>query len=157
AFMARFTAMLTTFLAALLAGSLAAQDKPRFPGPTDQGFLLPNGWTITPAGKQVILADLPLNIHPLADGKHALVATSGFNKHELSLIDLTTQKIVASETVRQSWFGLALTPQEDKIWWSGGGAGMLHTFDLKDRKLTRTSPADADAVRINNPSPDPNK
>jgi hypothetical protein len=119
-------------LAALLCSLplLLAQDKPTFPGPTDKGFLLPNGWTLTPAGKHVTLADLPLNIVPLADNKHALVSTSGFNKHELSLVDLTTQKLVTSETVRQSWFGLALTPAEDKVWWAGGGAPMLHTFDL---------------------------
>ena len=56
---------------ALLAVSAAAEDKPTRPGPTESGFLLPNGWTITPAGKQVPLSDLPLNIVPLADGKHA--------------------------------------------------------------------------------------
>jgi YVTN family beta-propeller protein len=137
-------------LAALLCplSSLPAQDKPTVPGPTDKGFLLPNGWTLTPAGKHVLLTDLPLNILPLADGKHALVATSGFNKHELSLIDLTTQKIDHSEMVRQSWFGLALTPGEDKVWWAGGGANVLHTFDLKDGKLTRTSPAEPDPAKL---------
>ena len=31
---------------------------------------------------------MPLNIIPLADGRSALVATSGYNKHELSLVDL---------------------------------------------------------------------
>src|SRR5438477_5810653 len=100
-----------------------AEDKPRFPGMTDRGFLLPNGWTISPAGKQVTLTDLPLNIIPLADGKHALVAASGYNRHELSLVDLANEKVVSQETVRQSWFGLGLTPQEDKVWWSGGGYG----------------------------------
>jgi hypothetical protein len=55
----------------------AAQDDP-FPGQKKDGFLLPNGWMITPAGEQVLLKDLPLNIVPLADGRHALVATSGF-------------------------------------------------------------------------------
>ncbi len=119
-----------------------AQDKPRFAGTTEQGFLLPNGWTLTPAGKQVTLTDLPLNIIPLSDGKHALAASSGYNRHELSLVDISSQKIVSQETVRQSWFGLALTPQEDKIWWSGGGYGQLHTFNLKDGKLERTSKAE---------------
>src|SRR5262249_57735093 len=106
------------------------------------------GWTVTPVGKHVTLTDLPLNILPLADSKHVLVATSGFNKHELSLIDLTTQKINSSEMVRQSWFGLALTPGEDKVWWAGGGANMLHTFDLKDGKLTRTSTAEIDPAKL---------
>jgi YVTN family beta-propeller protein len=134
---------LTASLAAvLLAANAAAEDKPARPGPTDNGFLLPNGWTISPAGKQAPLTDLPLNIIPLADGKHALVATSGYNKHELSIVDLESLKIVDHQTVRQSWFGLAFDPGQDRVWWSGGGSGMLHTYDLKDLKLTRTSPAE---------------
>ena len=42
-------------LAATLAAPLLAQDKPRFAGPTDRGFLLPNGWTLSPAGEQITL------------------------------------------------------------------------------------------------------
>jgi YVTN family beta-propeller protein len=141
-------AILSLPLTILLTLSVAADDTPRRPGPTDKGFLLPNGWTITPAGKQVVLTDLPLNIHPLADGKHALVATSGYNRHELSLIDLTTPKVVSAGTVRQSWFGLAISPEEDKVWWSGGGAARLHTFDLKDGRLTLTSSAEPDPAKL---------
>jgi YVTN family beta-propeller protein len=111
-----------------------------FPGPTKDGFLLPNGWTVSPAGKQVLIADLPLGIVPLADGRHVLVATSGYNKHELSLIDLQELKAVDSKMIVQGWFGLSVAPGEDKVWWSGGGDGQVHTFDLKDHKLT---PADS--------------
>jgi YVTN family beta-propeller protein len=134
---------LLLFLCVLLPAahrSGQAQDKPARPGPTDKGFLLPNGWTITPTGKHVPLTDLPLNIVPLPDGKHALVATSGYNKHQLSLVDLTTPTIVDQQTVRQSWFGLALVPKVDTVWWSGGGNGQLHTFALHDGKLKRTGP-----------------
>jgi YVTN family beta-propeller protein len=140
---------LAVFVSAVIGWGLLAQDKPRddkprFAGPTDAGFLLPNGWTLTPAGKHVTLTDLPLNILPLSDNKHALVATSGYNKHELSLIDLTTLKVVDQQMVRQSWYGLALSPREEQVWWAGGGAGMLHTFDLKNGKLARTSPKEVD-------------
>jgi YVTN family beta-propeller protein len=127
---------------------LLAEDRPRLPGPTEHGFLLPNGWTITPAGRQVPLTDLPLNIVPLADGKHALVATSGFNRHQLSLIDLAAGTVLAQETVQQSWFGLAVSRQEDRVWWSGGGGKLLHTFDLKDQRLTRTSKAEPDLAKL---------
>ena len=119
--------------------NLFAQEKAQFAGPTDKGYLLPNGWTISPAGQQVTLTDLPLNIVPLRDGKHALVASSGFNKHQICLIDLAKREIVASGQAHQSWFGLAVSPSEDKVWWSGGGAGMLHTFDLKNNQLARTN------------------
>jgi YVTN family beta-propeller protein len=125
---------------------LADEKPPRFPGPTEKGFLLPNGWTISPVGKQVPLTDLPLNIIPLGDSKHVLVGTSGYNRHELSLIDLTNQTVVDRQVVRQSWFGLALDPREGRIWWSGGGADMLHTFVMKDDKLQRTSPAEPESL-----------
>jgi YVTN family beta-propeller protein len=126
-------------LTVLLVGVLLADDKPKFAGPTDKGFLLPNGWHLTPVGKHVEITDLPLNIHPLKDGRHALVTTNGFNRHEVSLVDLQEGKVVAAEWARQSWFGLAVSKAEDKVWWSGGGNGYVHTFDLKDGKFTRTS------------------
>src|SRR4051794_21936350 len=142
--MMRRTAALAVLLVVVAALPLPADDKPTFAGPGDKGFLLPNGWTLKPAGQHVVLTDLPLNLIPLADNRHALAATSGYNKHELSLIDLKELKVLSSETVRQSWFGLTLSPQEDRVWWAGGGGNMLHTFDLKDGKLTRTSKAEVD-------------
>jgi YVTN family beta-propeller protein len=116
--------------------------------PAAPGFVLPNGWTVSPAGKQVPLRDLPLNIIPLADCSHALVATSGYNTHQLSLIDLVGQDQIAIERVRQSWFGLAVSAREDKVWWSGGGANMLHTFALGQGKLTLTSPREPDPEKM---------
>ena len=126
----------------LMCRSGIADDKtaPRYAGPTEKGFLLPNGWTLTPAGKHVPLTDLPLNIIPLGDGKHALAASSGYNAHQLALVDLPGLRVVDRQTVKQSWFGLALAPADGTIWWSGGGAGMLHRFTLADGKLTRTGP-----------------
>src|SRR6187200_3054933 len=49
-----------------------AQEKPTkyppgFPGPTDIGFVLPNGWRLSPAGRQVLLTDLPLNVRSTPD------------------------------------------------------------------------------------------
>ena len=60
-------AMTLTFTAAF-----QAQEAPRYAGLTNRGFLLPNGWTLKPAGQQIPLADLPLNIIPLADNRHVL-------------------------------------------------------------------------------------
>src|SRR5436305_15287664 len=84
--MLRHTLAAAALLAALPA---AADEKPRYAGPTANGFLLPNGWTLTPAGRHVVLADMPLNIVPLNGRPPALVATSGYNNHELAAVDLT--------------------------------------------------------------------
>src|SRR5262245_5526352 len=136
---------LLTFVLALVALpllGLAAQDaekRPAFAGPTADGFLLPNGWRLRPAGEHLVLTDLPLNITPLANGKQALVATSGFNTHRLSLVDLATRKVLNSQEVYQSYFGLAVSPDERRVWWTGGGANMVHAYTLADGALTRTS------------------
>jgi YVTN family beta-propeller protein len=123
----------------------AEAQKPATAGRTDRGFLLPNGWVLTPAGRHIALSDLPLNIVPLSDNRRVLVATSGYNKHELSLIDLADNQVVARESIPESWFGLALSRDESRVWWSGGGRGRLYYFGVKPDALTEeafdTSPA----------------
>jgi YVTN family beta-propeller protein len=123
----------------ILASTGHAQQAPQFAGPTKNGFLLPNGWVVSPAGAQVIVPDLPLNILALPDNRHALIATSGYNAHELSLIDLEQKTVIDRQAVRESWFGLAATPRLDRIWWSGGGAVVVHRFGLDGQKLTRSN------------------
>lgn len=140
----------TLFVCWLVSSSIADEPKAesqQFAGPTSTGYLLPNGWHITPVGKQVQTMDLPLNIIPLKDNRHALVATSGFNAHKLSLVDVIDSKVITSEVTRQTWFGLALNQAEDHIWWSGGGSGDVHSFDLKKQQLIRTSKPESPPVR----------
>src|SRR5271157_2209702 len=94
--------------------ALRAQEAPRYAGATKTGFLLPNGWMVSPVGEQVPITDLPLNIVPLPDSRHVLVATSGFNAHELALIDLEKKAVVDRQTVPESWFGLVTSPKFDR-------------------------------------------
>jgi YVTN family beta-propeller protein len=122
-----------------------AQEAPRYAGPTEKGFLLPNGWTLTPAGEPLALPDLPLCILPLADSRHALATTSGYNAHELALVDLDGKKVLDRQAVPQSWFGLAATPAGDQIWWAGGGSNLLHRFRLVERRLTRMGGPEPDS------------
>ena len=127
-------------------GQPALQSEPnRSAGPVEGGYLLPNGWTITPAGRQVTIGDLPLNILPLADGRYALAGTCGFNTHELNVIDLEKGQVVERARVRQSWFGLAYRPADRVVWWAGGGSGLIHSY--------RFDPETAKLERINDPEP----
>lgn len=130
-------ASLIVAVIATLAVPLIAQDKPRVVGPTEKGVLLPNGWTITPAGEQIELTDLPLNIVPLPNGPHVLVASSGYNAHELALIDIATKRRLDTATVRESWFGLIFDPSKGVAHWSGGGGNQIHSYKLEGGKLQR--------------------
>ena len=106
-----------------------------YAGATDSGFLLPNGWRLTPAGQQVPLSDLPLNILTSPDGKTAFVATSGYNAHELTAINLSTREKTSVQAVPQSWFGLAWDDHANRFWWSGGGQSVLHQLDWSSGQL----------------------
>ena len=56
--------------------------------------------------------------------------------------------MLAAEWAQQSWFGFAISKAEDKVWWSGGGNGYLHTFDLKGTNLTRTSKKELNPIDL---------
>ena len=112
------------------------QEAPRYAGSTEKGFLLPNGWTLRPAGEHIPQSDLPLNIIAMPNNKHALIATSGYNSHDLSLVDIMQKRIVDHQTVGESWFGLAASPGADRVWWAGGGGGSkVHAFRLANDRL----------------------
>ena len=134
--MTSLIAPLCLLLGQFNADPSALEHKPATAGPTERGFLLPNGWALTPAGRHVVLTDLPLNILPFSDNRRVLVATSGYNKHELSLLDIQQHKVIASESVPESWFGLAASRDQGHIWWSGGGRGLLYEYTLKQGTLT---------------------
>ncbi|MSR58716.1 MAG: hypothetical protein EXS05_13865 [Planctomycetaceae bacterium] len=130
----------------ILPGFARSQDRSTTVAPDAQakgapsGVLLPNGWRLTPAGEQIVLTDLPLNITTTPDSRFAIVATSGYNAHELTVIELETSKKVAVETVPQSWFGLAADADRGRLWWSAGGEGVLHGFTWADGRLSRGEP-----------------
>jgi YVTN family beta-propeller protein len=137
-FKLRVGAVSFLLLPVVFAGLSAQETAPegRYAGPAGEDtFLLPNGWRLTPAGMHVPLADLPLNIVVSADGRFALVATNGYNAHELTVVELATGSKPAAQSVKQSWFGLARDDSKGEVWWSGGGASVLHRFTWHDDKL----------------------
>ncbi len=125
-------------LAACVAvGGGATAAPPQTAGPSDKGYVLPNGWLVTPAARHVELNDLPLNIIPLADNRRVLVGTDGYNRHELSLVDLSTEKVLANQSAGESWFGLATSARQDAVWWSGGGSNRIFQYAVTDKGLAR--------------------
>lgn len=110
--------------------------KAEFPGETAEGFLLPNGWRVTPVGDQVPLTDLPFNILVTPDSQRAIVTTNGYNAHEISLIDLKTKQRITKASVPQSWFGVAVDAKVEKLWWSGGGEHVIHSFAIGAKEFT---------------------
>lgn len=113
------------------------------PGPTEEGYLLPNGWRITPVGEVVHMEDLILNIVPTPDNRAVVALHSGYNPHGLVVIDGKTDEAVQRIPLPTSWLGLAWHPDGSKLYVSGGNNSSnkgirapIYVLDYKDNRLS---------------------
>ncbi len=114
----------------------AAAPARQTPSKTAQGTLLPNGWTLTPAGTQLGVSDLPMNMELSRDGRWMLVTTNGNGDQTVEIIDLVAQKSVQTVTVKKSWLGLAFAPDGKRFFVSGGDDNEVLIFDFANGKAT---------------------
>jgi YVTN family beta-propeller protein len=102
----------------------------------DGSVLLPNQWSLRPAGQQVELGDFPVNIAVRPAGRFAAILHSGYSQHEIIVVDLQTAKVVSRTPLHESFYGLAFSHNGRHLYCSGGGAEVVHLFDFQDGHLT---------------------
>jgi YVTN family beta-propeller protein len=105
------------------------------PGKDGGGVLLPDGWRVTPAGRQLETGDMILSAQVSPDGKTLAFTNSGYTRHQLHLVDLATEKEIATFPLDRSWSGLAWSPNGRRILVSGGqdnAAADIYTFQRWD-------------------------
>lgn len=81
---------------------------------------LPNGWTLTPAGRSLPLGDLPLNIAVSASGRYAAVTNNGQSTQTIQLIDVAGERVLDSVIIPKSWLGLKFSADGKYLYASGG-------------------------------------
>src|SRR5437667_17245 len=109
--------------AALLATRLV-------PGPLRDGTTqLASGWRIRPAGRQVTVGTLPLNLLTLSDGS-VLVTNNGYGENGLMRIDPVSARVVWRTRLPAAWLGLARAGGgwRDTVWASGGATNRVYRF-----------------------------
>ena len=140
----KFTSF-TVFLSVLFAaGSISAQEVIH-PGnnPKKEKVLLPNGWSLSPAGRSLSLGDLPLN-SVLSHNKSLLAVTNnGQSTQSLQLIDPKTEKILDEKEIKKSWYGLCFSDDDKKLYASGGNDNIILEYTISGRKIGR-----ADTLRL---------
>ena len=143
-------------LALLLAGPALADDPkptPRervLPGLRRDGFVqLPNQWALKPAGRQVPVGDLPVNIQVHPTGQFAAVLHCGYKQHEVAILDLNPKqtKVVSRLTIPQGFYGLAFSPDGKQVYASGGEFDHLHVWDFDKGLLHNARTLDVSAGR----------
>jgi YVTN family beta-propeller protein len=96
---------------------------------------LPNGWGLSPAGKQLPLGDLPLNI-AISPSKRLLAVTHGGQSDQsIYLIDALTQTVLDTIKVGKAWMGLCFAGDERTLYASGGNDNFILGFDISRRQL----------------------
>ena len=74
--------------------------------PNTQEVLLPNGWSLTPAGRSLEVGDLPLNIAVSVSEKLMAVTNNGQGKQTIQLIDTKSEKVLDNIEIPKSFYGL---------------------------------------------------
>ncbi|HXD78082.1 MAG TPA: beta-propeller fold lactonase family protein [Puia sp.] len=111
-------------LVLLLTGALAMDAAGQTPGPVGDAaqrkVLLPNGWSLTPAGHSLPLGDLPLNIAVSSSRRYLAVTNNGQSTQTIQLIDAAKEQVLDSVVIPRSWLGLAFSADEKFLYASGG-------------------------------------
>ncbi len=115
----------------------------RLPGVQPGGVtLLPNQWSLQPAGKHLALGDFPVTIaiHPTENV--AAILHAGYGEHEVVLVDLAKFEIVSRVSLSETFVGLAFSPDGKTLFASGAGQEIVHRFAyaggyLSDRRVVK--------------------
>ncbi|MBK7257669.1 MAG: bifunctional YncE family protein/alkaline phosphatase family protein [Ignavibacteriae bacterium] len=109
---------------------------PAHPQTSTARITLPNGWSLTPAGTQLTLGDLPLNC-AISHGKTLLAVTNnGQSRHSLQLVNLKAGRIVATVPIPKAWFGLAFGDDDRTLYASGGNDNWILRYDVGKDTIT---------------------
>ncbi|MCF6331837.1 MAG: bifunctional YncE family protein/alkaline phosphatase family protein [Draconibacterium sp.] len=105
---------------------------------SDGKYLLPNGWKLSPAGREINLGGLPLNIVLVPNTHYAVVTSNGYTDHFLALVDLNAEQIVDRHIIKQGWIGLAVSNDGERVYASAGGKDRILVFNVKNKRLDLT-------------------
>jgi DNA-binding beta-propeller fold protein YncE len=123
--------LLPVVLASLaVSAENAARD---VPGPAGKGRVrLPNGWFLSPAGRQVGVGDFPLGLAVSPDGRIAAATHSGSHAKGLDLVDLDAGRIVQNVPLEETWLGVAFMDGGRTLAVSEGTKNRILLFPLRD-------------------------
>jgi DNA-binding beta-propeller fold protein YncE len=119
--------------------------KPRneatWPGLTKAGaVLLPNGWSLKPAGRQVKLGDFPVAIAEHPTESILAILHAGYGEHEVITVKVAPEtgraEVVARVILKESFQGLTWSSDGKHLFVGGGWDDVIYRFDHSDGLLS---------------------
>ena len=112
----------------LLVAALSSQQN-------NKKVLLPNGWTLSPAGRSLPLGDLPLNIAVSKTKRLMAVTNNGQSVQSIQLINPQAEKVLDNVVIPKSWYGLKFSADEKYLYASGGNDNWILKYAIINNKL----------------------
>jgi YVTN family beta-propeller protein len=122
------------FLLAFYAAGYG-QERPGNINDKENRVLLPNGWSLTPAGRSLNLGDLPLNIAVSATGDLLAVSNNGQGTQSIQLIDAVHEKVLDSLDIPKSFYGLKFSHDKRFLYASAGNDNWILKYAITGNKL----------------------
>ena len=111
-------------------------------------IMLPNGWSLSPAGKAIPLGDFPMNLVVSPSGKFMAVTNNGQSKQTIQLIDPATESILDEVEISKSWYGLEFNTDDSRLYASGGNDNIIVIYNTSQSRLEKI-----DSIVIGKPWP----
>jgi YVTN family beta-propeller protein len=111
---------------------------------------LPNGWSLTPVGKNIGLGDLPLNMAISNNKKLIAVTNNGQSNHTIDLIDAVKGVKIESLLIAKAWYGLAFSSNDQFLYVSAGHDNQVNKYEIVNNKLKLS-----DSFVLGKPWPNP--
>ncbi len=101
-----------------------------WPGMTRTGtLLLPNGWSLKPAGRQSKLGDFPAQIAVHPSEPILAILHAGYGEHEIMTVNGSTGRIIARVALPASFAGLVWSKDGKRIYAGGGFDDRIYRFE----------------------------
>ncbi len=109
-----------------------------WPGMTREGtVLLPNGWSLKPAGRQTRLGDLPVQIAIHPTQPILAILHAGYGEHEVVTVEGATGKVIGRVALPGSFAGITWSADGKQLFFGGGFDDLIYRFDHADGLLSK--------------------
>lgn len=139
----------TLLLGTILISGCSTDAPVRLPGQLNDGRIqLPNGWSLSPAGRALPAGELPLNMVLTPDERHAIVTNNGTGAQSLTVIATASWTVTQTLPVRKSWLGMRLSNDGTRLYLSGGNDNRILIFAFDSGTLSLV-----DSIALGAPRP----
>lgn len=122
-------------------------------GPKANGTsITPNGWKLTPAGKQLTLGDFPMGAALSPNKKYFIVSNDGDGIQSLQVVNTATHQVVQTipyKAPQALFLGVAFSPDGKTVYASAGGNNKIRVFSFDKGKLSKETSIDMNTNHTN--------